>query len=338
MKVRAALSSILLATFISSLAAALTPLAAEAEQAGRTPRVGVLCPRRWSDSRGMRRDSFERVLRELGWRPGSDLILDYREMEKKESAALTESAALLVRLRVDVIVTCGGRATRAAQQVTSAIPIVIAATTDPNRSDFFFDMLVRGRRNNVTGLVLLTTDAAPTALELLSQAGPGFDRIAVLWDRRSVSHPSRLKAVENAARTLGVQVRPVGAGSLMDLMPAFAGMQREAAKGILILGSPYFFAETHRLVELAAKFRLPTMFDSRDALEAGGLMSYSPNYDVLYRRTAGYVDKILRGATPADLPIDQFSKFEFVINLKTAKALGLTIPPSLLLRADQVIQ
>ncbi len=207
MKVRAALSSILLATFISSLAAALTPLAAEAEQAGRTPRVGVLCPRRWSDSRGMRRDSFERVLRELGWRPGSDLILDYREMEKKESAALTESAALLVRLRVDVIVTCGGRATRAAQQVTSAIPIVIAATTDPNRSDFFFDMLVRGRRNNVTGLVLLTTDAAPTALELLSQAGPGFDRIAVLWDRRSVSHPSRLKAVENAARTLGVQVR-----------------------------------------------------------------------------------------------------------------------------------
>ena len=337
MKVRAALRNILLATFISSLAAALSPLAAEAEPAGTTPRVGVLCPRRSSDSRGMRRDSFERVLRELGWRPGSDLILDYREMEK-ESAALTESAAPLVRLRVAVIVTCGGRATRAAQQVTSVIPIVIAATTDPNRSDFFFDMLVRGRRNNVTGLVLLTTDAAPTALELLSQAGPWFDRIAVLWDRRSASHPSRLKAVENAARTLGVQVRPVSAGSLMDLMPAFAAMRREAAKGVVILGSPYFFAETHRLVELAAKFRLPTMFASRDALEEGGLMSYSPNYDVLYRRTAGYVDKILRGVTPADLPIDQFSKFEFVINLKTAKTLGLTIPPSLLLRADQVIE
>ena len=325
-------------SFLAGIACLLAaPRAAEAEEVGKAPAVGILCPRRSFDSRGMPRDSFEDALRELGWSPGSDVILDYRETEK-EGAALTETAAVLVRRRVDVIVTCGGRATRAAQQATSAIPIVIAATTDPNRSDFFFDVLVHGRRKNVTGVVLLKTDAAPTALELLSQAGPGFDRIAVLWDSRSAFHPSRLNAVENAARSLGVQVRPVSAGSLSDLMPAFAAMQHDAAKAILILGSPYFFAERRRLVELAAKFRLPTMFDSRDALEAGGLMSYSPNHAVLFGRTAAYVDKILRGATPANLPLEQFSKFEFVINLNTAKTLGLTIPPSLLRRADQIIQ
>jgi len=285
----------------------------------------------------MPRDVFEHVLGELGWAPGSNVMLEYRDTEK-DSDVLAEAAAGLVRLNVDVIVTCGGLATRAAQQSTNATPIVMSATTDPNRSDFFFDMLLRGRRDNVTGVVLLTTNAGPKSLELLSEAGAGFERIAILWDIRTPSHSAKLKTVEDAARRLRIQVRPVGVRSLSDLPSAFTTMQREDVKAVLVLGSPYFFAERGRIVELATRYRLPSMFDSRDATEAGGLMSYSANHAALYRRAAGYVDKLLRGARPADLAIEQLSQFELVINLKTAKALGLTIPPSVLQTADQLIK
>jgi putative ABC transport system substrate-binding protein len=285
----------------------------------------------------MPRDVFELALGELGWMPGSNVILDYRDTEKNGDV-LAAAAAELVGINVDVILTCGGRATRAAQQATKALPIVMSATSDPNRSDFFFDMLLRGRRDNVTGVVLLTTDAGPKALKLLHEAGPGFDRIAILWDHRTPSHSAKLKTVQDAAQNLGVQVRPVGVRSLSDLGPAFVTMQSEDLKALLILGSPYFFAERGRLIELATRYRIATMFDSRDATEAGGLMSYSPNHFVLYRYAAGYVDKILRGARPANLAIEELSQFELVINLKTANALGLTIPPSVLGRADQVIK
>ena len=285
----------------------------------------------------MPRDVFEHALAERGWTPGSNIALEYRDTEKNGDA-LAEAAAGVVRLGVDVILTCGGKATRAARQSTNTIPIVTAATSDPNRSDFFFDMLFRGRRDNVTGVVLLTTDAGSKALELLHEAGPGFDRIAILWDHRAPSHSAKLKTVQDAARNLGVQVRPVGIRSLSDLGPAFVTMQREDVKALLILGSPYFFAERGRIVELATRYRLPSMFDSRDAAEAGGLMSYSANHFVLYRYAASYVDKLLRGARPADLAIEQLSQFELIINLKTAKALGLTIPPTVLQRADQLIK
>ncbi|PYO00418.1 MAG: hypothetical protein DMD89_08075 [Candidatus Rokuibacteriota bacterium] len=324
-------------SFIACLGALLGPRAADAQRSGHVPRIGILCPHRLSGARGMPRDVFEHALGGLGWTPGSNVELEYRDAEKNDDA-LAEGAAGLIRLNVDVIVTCGGRATRGAQQSTNAIPIVMSATSDPNRSDFFFDMLLNGRRDNVTGVVLLTTGAGPRALELLSEAGTGFDRIAILWDIRTPSHSAKLKTVEDAARSLRIQVRPVGVRSLSDLPSAFATMQREDVKALLVLGSPYFFAERGRIVELATRYRLPSMFDSRDATEAGGLMSYSANHAALYRRAAGYVDKLLRGARPADLAIEQLSQFELVINLKTAKALGLTIPPSVLQRADQLIK
>jgi len=284
----------------------------------------------------MPRDVFEHALAERGWTPGSNVVLEYRDTDR-EHDVLAEAATELSRLNVDVILTCGGRATRAAQYSTKAIPIVMAATSDPNRSDFFFDMLLRGRRDNVTGVVLLTTEAGPKALELLSEAG-GFDRIAILYDNRTPFHSTKLKSVQDAARSLAIQVRPIGVRNLSDLGPAFATMQREDVKALLILGSPYFFAERGRIVELATRYRLATMFHLRDATEAGGLMSYSPNHPALYRHAAGYVDRVLRGARPADLAIEELSEFELVINLKTSKALGLTIPPSVLQRADQLIK
>ena len=285
----------------------------------------------------MPRDVFEHALGERGWTPGSTIVLEYRDTSK-ERDALAEAAAGLARLNVDLILTCGGQATRAARQSTKAIPIVMAATSDPNRSDFFFDMLLRGRRDNVTGVVLLTSDAGPKALELLSLAGPGFDRIAILLDLRTPSHSAKLKSVDDAAHRLDIQTRPVSIQSLSELGPAFATMQRENIKALVVLGSPYFFAERGRIVELATRYRMATMFDSRDAAEAGGLMSYSPNHSALYRHAAGYVDKVLRGARPADLAIEELSEFELVINLKVSTALGLTIPSSVLQRADQLIK
>ena len=182
------------------------------------------------------------------------------------------------------------------------------------------------------------TDLAPKGLELLISAVPVAQRIAVLWNPDTPSHTPALKALEEAGRMLRVQLQAVGARSAAELESAFAAMARARAQAVLVLGAAIFLAERQRVAELAIKHRLPTMSMLKDVVDAGGLMSYSPNYDDLYRRGAIYVDKILKGAKPAALPVEQATKFELVINLKTAKALGLTIPPSLLQRADEIIQ
>jgi putative ABC transport system substrate-binding protein len=182
------------------------------------------------------------------------------------------------------------------------------------------------------------TDLAPKMLELLISAVPMAKRIAVLWNPDTPSHPPALKALEEAGRTLRVQLQPVGVRTGAELEGAFAAMGRARAQAVLVLGTAIFLAERQRVAELAIKHRLPTISNLEDVVEAGGLMSYGPNWDDLYRRGAIYVDKILKGAKPADLPVQQATKFELVINLKTAKALGLTIPPSVLARADQVIE
>ena len=185
---------------------------------------------------------------------------------------------------------------------------------------------------------VLMTDLAPKGLELLISAVPVAQRIAVLWNPDTPSHTPALKAMEEAGRTLRVQLQAVGARSAAELESAFAAMARARAQAVLVLGASLFLAERQRVADLAIKHRLPTMSMLKDVVEAGGLMSYSPNYDDLYRRGAIYVDKILKGAKPADLPVEQATKFELVINLKTAKAIGLTIPQSVLARADQIIE
>ena len=182
------------------------------------------------------------------------------------------------------------------------------------------------------------TDLGPKELELLSAAVPTAKRIAVLWNPNTPSHPPTLKAVEEAGRTLGVHLHAIVARNPGELAGAFAAMARASVQAVLLLGNPIVFAERQRLAELAIKHRLSTMSDVRDVVEAGGLMSYSPNWDDLYRRGAIYVDKILKGAKPADLPVEQATKFELAINLKTAKAIGLMIPHSVLARADQIIE
>jgi putative ABC transport system substrate-binding protein len=242
----------------------------------------------------------------------------------------------LVRLKVDLIVARASIYVQPAKAATSSIPIVFLIHADPVGTGHVASLARPG--GNITGLAVLMTELAPKELELLIAAIPRAKRIAVLWNPDTPSHTPALKALEEAGRTLRVQLQPVGVRTATELEGAFAAMVRERAQGVLVLGTAIFVAERQRVVELAIKHRLPTMSNLKDVVEAGGLMSYSPNWDDLFRRGAIYVDKILKGTKPADLPVEQATKFELVINLKTARAIGLTIPQSVLGRADEVIQ
>jgi putative ABC transport system substrate-binding protein len=223
-----------------------------------------------------------------------------------------------------------------AKAATSSIPIVFLNHADPVGTGHVASLARPG--GNITGLAVLMTDLAPKELEFLISVVPMAKRIAVLGNPDAPSHTPALKAVEEAGRTLRVQLQPVGVRTAAELEGAFAAMARARAQGVLVLGTAIFLSERQRVAELAIKHRLPTMSNLKDVVEAGGLMSYSPNWDDLFRRGAIYVDKILKGAKPADLPVEQATKFELVINLKTAKAIGLTIPQSVLARADQIIE
>jgi putative ABC transport system substrate-binding protein len=237
---------------------------------------------------------------------------------------------------VDLIVARASTFVQPAKAATSSIPIVFLIHADPVGTGHVASLARPG--GNITGLAVLMTDLAPKGLELLISGVPVAKRIAVLWSPHAPSHAPALKAVEEAARTLRVQLQPVGVRTAAELEGAFAAMARARAQAVLVLAAPIFFAERQRVAELAIKHRLPTMSTLKEVTEAGGLMSYAPNFEDLFRRGAIYVDKILKGSKPADLPVEQAAKFELVINLKTAKALGLTIPPSLLARADQIIE
>jgi putative tryptophan/tyrosine transport system substrate-binding protein len=311
------------------------PPAVEAQQPGKVYRVGILTNKASDPAEARLWQAFRSGLRERGWIEGQNILIEFRAAEGN-TARLQELAADLVRLKVDLIVARSSIFVQPAKEATSAIPIVFLIHADPVGTGHVASLGRPG--GNITGLAVLMTDVAPKELEFLIAAVPMAKRIAVLGNPDAPSHKPALKALEEAGRTLRVQLQPVEVRTAAELEGAFAAMARARAQAVLVLGTAIFLTERQRVAELAIKHRLPTMSNLKDVVEAGGLMSYGPSFDDLYRRGAIYVDKILKGAKPGDLPIEQPTKFELVINLKTAKALGLTIPPSLLARADQVIE
>jgi putative ABC transport system substrate-binding protein len=308
----------------------LGPATARA-QAGTPPRIGYLTP---SPAGNPGFDQFRQALREIGYVDGQNIFLEERSAGG-ELSRLPHLAAELVRMRVDVIVAVANEAIRAAKDATATIPIVMRfSSDDPVMSGFVSSYRRPG--GNVTGLTILSPALGAKRLELLKEVIPGLDRIAVLVNPRRASY--QLRETQVAARSLGLQLQVVTAQNPGDYPPAFATMIRERARALYVTPDPVFFFHRKLLVDLAAKNRLPALHEWREAVEAGGLMAYGPNLVDLNRRAAHYVDRILKGAKPADLPIEEPTKFELVVNLKTATALGLTIPPSVLLRADEVIE
>jgi putative ABC transport system substrate-binding protein len=313
-----------IARTLSLLAA---PLAAEAQQSGRVYRVGLL---------GIGEPQVLRqILREAGYVEGQNLAIEWRNAEGRPER-FGDLAADLVRLKVDVIVAANPAATIAAKNATASIPIVMVNTPDPVQLGLVASLGRPG--GNITGTTSLSADLSVKQLELLKEAIPQAARVAVLWNPINPWHRLALKAAESAARSLVVQLHSVEVRVAEELEGAFTAMTKARADAVLVLSDPMTFFHRARIADLAAKRRLPTMHGVRGYVDAGGLMSYWANQADLYRRVASYVDRILKGAKPGDLPIEQPTKYELVINLKTAKALGLTIPPSVLARADEIIQ
>jgi putative ABC transport system substrate-binding protein len=244
--------------------------------------------------------------------------------------------AELVHLQAEIIVTDGSRVTRAAKSATKTIPIVMASDTDPIGMGFVASLARPG--GNITGLTSLLSDLSAKRLEVLKEAIPGISRVGVIWNPESPSPRMSFKETETAARVLGLQVQSLEVREPNDFAAAFQGATKGRVRAITVLSDALMFTHRTRLLALAARHRLSTMHTQSRWVEAGGLLSYGTHFPALFRRAATYVDKILKGAKPADLPVEQPTRFEMVINLKTAKALGLTIPQSILVRADQVIQ
>jgi putative ABC transport system substrate-binding protein len=307
------------------------PLTAEVPQAG-VPRIGLLAPTTCSH-RNYR--ALREGLRALGYVESKTILIECREAPGHYER-VPPLAAELVRLKVDVIVTDGLSPALAAKQATKTIPIVMGTVGDPVGSGLV-DSLARPG-GNITGLTLATAEMNTKRLEFLKAVAPASTRVAVLVNPGNPGAANGLRETEAAARSLGLRIRVVDARGPQDLDRAFAGMVKEQTDAVVILPDPILFEHRARIVALAAKQRLPAVGEAREFAEAGSLMTYGPRIDENFRRAAFFVDKILRGVKPGDLPVEQPTKFELVINLKTAKALGLTIPPALLQRADQVIE
>ena len=311
------------------------PLAADGQQPAKVPRIGILGGSS-ATAAAVPIEAFRQGLRERGWVEGKNVAIEYRWAEGKYDR-FPDLAAELVHLRVDVIVALNTPAALAAKQATRTIPIVTVAVRDPVESGLVASLARPG--GNITGLTIAVgPELVGKQLELLKEAVPQVSRVAVLWNPTHPAHPPQLREAEGAARSLGVRLQPLGVSSPNEFDSAFAAMTRERAAAGLVLADSMFFAHRTRLADLATKSRLPVMYGLREHVEAGGLMAYAANLADLFRLAAGYVHKILKGAKPADLPVEQPTKFELVINLKTAKALGLTIPQSVLFRADKLIE
>jgi putative tryptophan/tyrosine transport system substrate-binding protein len=317
-------------TFLTMLPGGLlaAPLAAEAQPAGKVYRIGFLRagepPRHWIEE-------FRQGLRELGYVEGQNLIIEFRIGTLDQLPQLAEE---LVRLKVDVIVASASSAGIAAKKATTTVPIVFTSLSHPVEIGLVKSLARPG--GNITGLTVNVAAHAGKRLELLRELVPTLRHVAVLTHPGHPTDPVQRKEMEEAARALGLQLNPTAVRGPEDFEAAFKAVGR--ADGLVHIDTPLFTTHRARLAELAAKSRLPAIWANRAVVEAGGLMSYGTYIPALFRRAATYVDKILKGARPADLPVEQPTKFELVINLKTAKALRLTIPPSLLLRADQVIE
>jgi len=315
---------------IAALSLVAVPSAAEAQQTGKVYRIGFLRaggppPKAWLEA-------FQQGLRARGYIEGRNIVIEYRSTDGFDE--LSHLAAELVRLNVDVILTSGAPATFAARSATPKVPIVFVNVYDPIEIGLVTSLAHPGA--NVTGLSQTAADLGGKRLELLKELVPKLRRVAILWHPANLTNLVQKKGVEVAARTVGVDTKSVPVQDPNDFGSAF-----EDARGVdalLQMDDPLFISHRRQLAELAVRSRLPAIAGLREYVDAGGLMSYGADFPDLYRRAATYIDKILKGAKPADLPIEQPSKFELVINLKTAKALGLTIPPLLLQRADEVIQ
>ena len=316
--------------FITLLAAAAWPLAARAQQ--RLPTIGFLGTTTAS-AWGPWTAAFAQRLRELGWIEGRNLAIEYRWADAR-SERFAEIAAEFVRLKVDVIVT-GGNAAVAAKRASSAVPIVFALVDDPIGMGLIASLSRPG--GNVTGLAVQATDLAGKRLALLREVVPGLRRLAIMVN---VDYPSavlEMGEIQTAAGMLGLEVAPLEIRRAEDIAPAFEALKGRA-EALYVVGDALVMTHRVRINTLALAARLPTSFNYREYVEAGGLMSYGANLSDLFRRAADYVDKILRGAKPGDLPVEQPTRFSLIINLTTAKALGLEIPPTLLARADEVIE
>jgi ABC-type uncharacterized transport system substrate-binding protein len=321
-------------------AAAAWPLAARAQQATKVPRIGTLSPGRSElpDPTLNMLNAFLQGLHELGYTEGQNVAIE-RQYAAGSSDQLRELAAELVRRKPDIIVAFSTTAARPAKQATDTIPIVAVGMADPVADELVASLARPG--GNVTGTTFLGPELVAKRLQLLREVVPGLSRVAALWHPHAYGERTMagvLNEIEVAARTLGLQLQLVPAVGPDDLVSAFAAMAREHADALIVMPSPVLFSEYGRIASIAADKKMPAIYAAREGVEAGGLMSYGANLPDLARQTALYVDKILKGANPADLPVQQPTRFELVINLKTAKALGLTITRDFLLIADEVIE
>jgi len=314
------------------LAVVAAPLAAEGQQVGKVYRIGYLSI---ASGPSPRTEALRQGLRELGYIEGKNITIEYRFAQEKADR-LRGLATELVNLKVDLIVTGGPTATRAAQQATRTLPVVMAWGGDPVEARFVASLAQPG--SNITGLTSMATELGSKRLGLLKEAVPHISRVAVLWNPSHSEASASFRETEGATRALGLSLESIEVRSAADLEGAFRRAVTRHADALTVLLDPVTLLNEAKVAELAARSRIPSIFYERRFATAGGLMAYGPLDEDLHRRAAGYVDKILKGAKPADLPVEQPTKFEVVINLKTAKALGLTIPPSLLQRADEIIQ
>ena len=305
-----------------------------AQQPAKIPRIGFLTN---NSSTGLAAadEAFRQGLRALGYAEGKSLVIEYRYGEGKVGG-LAEMAAELVRLKVDVIVTGGPTSTRTAKQATSTIPIVMASDPDPVANGFVASLARPG--GNITGLATLSPELGGKRLELLKEILPKLSRVTVLGTSTTPGTAQELKEAELAAGAFGVKLQYFNVLDPKDIEAGFRAASKERADAVLVLNSAILLSQRTQVVDLAAKSRIPAIYWAPEFVEAGGLMTYSVSFIDLHRRAATYVDKILKGAKPADLPVEQPKKFEFIINLKAAKQIGLTIPPNVLARADKVIK
>jgi putative ABC transport system substrate-binding protein len=315
--------------FITLLGAAAWPLAAHAQQrATKIPRIGIIDDAPiWNH--------FRQGLRDLGYIEGQNIAIEYRSAEGKPDR-LAAVASDLARVPMDVIVTSGSAASYAAQQATTTIPIVMIAIGDPVRAGLAASLARPGA--NITGNTILGAEMSAKRLQLLKEVIPGTSRVAFLWNPNNRSHAAYLEEWRLVGPTLGVKLILVEVGSTDKFDGAFAAMMRERPDAFIMTADPFHLSHIGWIIDFVASNQLPAMYVVKENVVAGGLMSYGPSLPDLFRRAAGYVHKILHGTKPADLPVEQPVKFELAVNLKTAKALGLTIPESFLIRADEVIE
>ena len=323
-------------TFVGLAAGALlvAPVAVHAQRSGRVPRVAYLLQNSLETSPHLLA-AFRQELRERGWIEGENIVIEVRSADGQVDR-LPALVAELIRLDVDVIMTTSSGSTWAAKNATRTIPIVMAASADATGEGLVASLAHPG--GNITGMTFLGgSEIASKQLQLLKEAAPAASRVAVMMNPTNRSHAAFVREVKVSARSLGAQLQVVEARTPDKLDPAFASMKSERAESLLVLTDSLFVGQRRRIVELAARSGLPALYSQREFVVDGGLVSYGPSLTDMFRRAAAHVDKILRGAQPGDLPVEQPTKFELVINLKTAKTLGLAISQSLLLRADEVI-